>query len=209
MSYCSVEDLRAEGLDSEKISDEELEKLIKLSCDYIDRITGQFFEPREFAIRIDGRGGKNLVLPLFLIDVWYIKINNEFIDDFVLYNRITPVDDRPYPKIFRNEKWPEGIMNVEISGTWGYVEADKSTPEPIKRIAKKLAIYNFPALIDKEAQEEKNLKGLLLSEMTDGHSYELAEGAVTNLFTNSITGDIEIDEVLKQYTRSKFRMAVV
>ena len=45
--------------------------------------------------------------------------------------------------------------------------------------------------------------------MTDGHSYELAEGAVTNLFTNSITGDIEIDEVLKQYTRSKFRMAVV
>ena len=49
MSYCSVEDLRAEGLDSEKISDEELEKLIKLSCDYIDRITGQFFEPREAA----------------------------------------------------------------------------------------------------------------------------------------------------------------
>ena len=82
MSYCTVEELRAEGLDEEKYSNEALEKLIKLSCEYIDRITGQFFEPRELTIRLDGRGGKNLVLPLFLIDAWYIKVGNEFIDDF-------------------------------------------------------------------------------------------------------------------------------
>ena len=209
MSYCTVEELRTEGLDEEKYSNEALEKLIKLSCEYIDRITGQFFEPRELTIRLDGRGGKNLVLPLFLIDAWYIKVGNEFIDDFVLYNRITPVDDRPYPKIYRNAKWPEGIMNIEISGTWGYVEVDKSTPEPIKRISKKLVMYGFPALNDKEAQDEKNLQGLLISEMTDGHSYQLSDTAVANLFSNAITGDTEIDEILKYYTNKPFRMAIV
>ena len=206
MSYCTIKELRAEGLDEEKYSDEALTNLIKLSCDFIDRITGQFFEPREMLIRLDGRGGNNLVLPYFLIDVDYIEINHELIDDYVIYNRM---EDRSYPKIYRNAKWPKGILNIEVQGTWGYVEADKSTPEAIKRIAKKLVMYNFPALNDFEAQEEKNIKGLLISEITDGHSYELAEDAVTNLYATSITGDTEIDSVLKHYMCSKFKMAIV
>ena len=206
MSYCTVEDLRAEGLDEEKYSDETLGNLVKLSCEYIDRITGQFFEPRQQHLRLDGRGGKILVLPYPLIEVEYIEVSREIIDDYVVYNRI---EDRSYPKIYRNAKWPNGILNIEIKGTWGYVEEDGSTPEPIKRIARKLAMYYFPALNDAEAQENKNLNGLLISETTDGHSYELAEDAVANLYASSITGDTEIDSVLKYYMRSRFRMAIV
>ena len=209
MSYCTLEDIRTEGFTEEDYPDEVAERLIKLSSEYIDRVTGQFFEPREMAVRLDGRGGKNLVLPLFLIDCDYVKVKDELIEDYVLYNRITPVDDRPYPKIYRNAGWPEGIMNVEISGTWGYVEAGNLTPESIKRAAMKLAMYNFPLLSDSEAQGEKSMKGLLLSETTDGHSYELSEEVLASLASGAITGDSEIDQILRGYTRSKFRMAVV
>ena len=205
MSYCNVQDLRAEGFDEEKYSDEKLENLVKLSCDFIDKVTGQFFEPRELALRLDGRGGRILALPYPLIDVEFIEIDSELISDFVIYNRL---EDRPYPKIYRDRRWPKGKLNILVKGTWGYVEEDGSTPEDIKIISRKLAIYNFPDLSDAEAQEDKNLRGLLVSETTDGHSYKLSDDAVNNLYSSSITGDTEIDEVLRAYSRSKLRLGI-
>lgn len=44
MSYCTVDDLRAEGVSEEDYSDEQLENSIADSCDFIDRVTGQWFE---------------------------------------------------------------------------------------------------------------------------------------------------------------------
>ena len=185
MSYFTVEEFDGD------------EELIAASCDFIDRVTGQFFELREKTIKLDGRGGKNLVLPVFAYSVDYVKVEGEEIHDYVLYNRM---EDRAYPKIFRSSGWPKGKLNVEVSGKFGYVEEDGSTPLAIKRAAMKLAI-----LSSNEAPDERNLRGLLLSETTDGHNYELSENAVTS----SITGDTEIDQILRKYTRSKFRMAIV
>ena len=145
------------------------------------------------------------MLPVFLREVYRVKIGVDEIDDYVLYNRM---EDRAYPKIFRCAGWPRGKLNVEISGLWGYVEEDSSTPPAIKRAAMKLALYNFPALSDSEAQEEKNLRGLLVSETTDGHSYTLSNGAVSSRSSEAITGDAEIDRILKSYMRSRFRMAI-
>ena len=73
----------------------------------------------------------------------------------------------------------------------------------------KLALYHFPALTDSEAQEEKNLRGLLTSETTDGHSYSLSDSAVAEAYSDAITGDAEIDRILKRYMHSRFRMAIV
>ena len=206
MSYCTVEDIRAEGISEEDYSDDQLEELIAVSCNFIDSITGQWFEPREKVIRLDGRGGQNLVLPVFLSAVDYVKIGLDYVDDYVLYNRM---EDRSYPKIFRCSGWPKGRLNIEVSGTWGYVEEDGSTPPAIRWAAMKLAIYNFPALSDTEAQEEKNLRGLLVSETTDGHSYSLSNEVVSSLSSEAITGDAEIDRILKSYMCSRFRMAIV
>ena len=206
MSYCTVDDLRAEGVSEENYTDEQLEKLIAISCNFIDNITGQWFEPREKVIRLDGRGSRNLVLPVFAFSVDYVKVSSEFIDDYVLYNRM---EDRAYPKIFRCAGWPQGRLNIEVSGTWGYVEEDGSSPNDIKRAAMKLALYNFPALSASEAQEEKKNRGLLTSETTDGHSYMLSDSAVAEAYSGAITGDTEIDQILKKYMRSRFRMAIV
>lgn len=206
MSYCTVEDLRAEGVSEEDYSDEQLENLIANSCEFIDRITGQWFELRTKSIRLDGRGGQNLVLPVFLFEAYSVKVGCEEIDDFVLYNRM---EDRAYPKIFRCAGWPKGRLNIEIFGQWGYVEEDGFTPSAIKRAAMKLALYHFPALTDSDALEENNIRGLLTSETTDGHSYMLSGSAVAESYSGAITGDSEIDKILKCYMRSKFRMAVV
>ena len=113
MSYCTVEDLRAEGVSEEDYSDEQLENLIADSCEFIDRVTGQWFELRTKSIRLDGRGGKNLVLPVFLYDAYSVKVDCEEMEDYVLYNRM---EDRAYPKIFRCAGWPRGRLNVEVSG---------------------------------------------------------------------------------------------
>lgn len=206
MSYCTVDDLRAEGVSEENYTDEQLENLIADSCEFIDRVTGQWFELRTKSIRLDGRGGKILILPVFLYEVYSLKVNHEEIDDYVLYNRM---EDRAYPKIFRCAGWPRGRLNVEVSGQWGYVEDDGFTPSAIKRAAMKLALYNFPALTDSEAQEEKSLRGLLVSETTDGHSYMLSDSAVAEAYSEAITGDAEIDGILKRYMRSRFKIAVV
>lgn len=202
MSYCTIENLRNEGLTEDDYSDERLSELIKMSCDFIDKITGQFFELREIALTFDGRGGQYLVLPYPLIEATEILVDDEAVNDFVLYNRL---EDRVYPKIYRERKWPKGILNISISGSWGYVDENLQTPTPIKRIATKLAMYHFPALNDSDAQEQLNINGRVISETTDGHSYSLAAVDSSSL----ITGDKEIDDVLKFYTRSNFRMAVV
>ena len=135
-----------------------------------------------------------------------MKVGLDYVDDFVLYNRM---EDRVYPKMFRCSGWPKGRLNVEVSGKWGYVEEDGTTPSAIRRAAMKLAMYHFPALSDAEAQQEKNLQGLLTSETTDGHSYQLSDAAVSELASGAITGDTEIDGTLKRYMCSRFRMAIV
>ena len=83
-----------------------------------------------------------------------------------------------HAKIFCCSGWARGRLNVEVFGQWGYVEEDGTTPPAIKRAAMKLALYNFPALTDSEAQEENAIRGLLLSETTDGHTYMLSNSAV-------------------------------
>ena len=195
MSYCTVADLRAEGFDAESYSDEDLENRINLSCEFIDRITKSFFDIREKNILLDGRGGHILLLPFCLIEAEFIKIDGEIITDYVNYK------NNSYPKIYREKKWTKGIQNIEISGTFGYSEI----PEAIKRASMKLAMNYFDLLSNSEAQEEKNLRGLLISESTDGHSYSLSSSSVSNL----ITGDTEIDQILKQFSKPGFKISAV
>ena len=206
MSYCTVDDLRAEGVGEENYSDEQLENLIADSCEFIDRVTGQWFELRTKSIRLDGRGGQNLVLPVFLFEAYSVSVNHEEIDDYVLYNRM---EDRVYPKIFRCAGWPRGRLNIEVSGQWGYVEEDGFTPPAIRRAAMKLALYHFPALTDTDALEDNAIRGLLVSETTDGHSYTLSGNAVAEAYSGAITGDLEIDRILRKYSISKLRMAII
>ena len=212
--YCTVEDIRAEGVTEEQASDEKLTGLIALAGNYIDRMTGQWFEPREKTVRLNGTGGETLPLPVFLIEEpESVTVNGEQVSDYVLYNRFPPADDRGYPKMHRSAGWRKGVLNIAIKGLWGYVDEDGSggymTPPLIRRACMKLALYSFPDLGDSEAQEERALRGALRSERTDGHEYELSADVLSAMASNSVTGDTEIDQIIRQYTMAPIRMAIV
>jgi len=212
--YCTVEDIRAEGVTEEKASDEKLTGLIALAGNYIDRMTNQWFEPREKTLRLDGTGGETLPLPVFLIGTpESVTANGEEVLNYVLYNRFPPADDRFYPKMHRKARWPKGVLNIGIKGLWGFVDEDGNggymTPPLIRRACMKLALYSFPDLGDAEAQEEKAIQGALVSETTDGHSYSLSDSVVSAMASSSLTGDSEIDGIIKRFTMKPLRMAIV
>ncbi len=49
----------------------------------------------------------------------------------------------------------------------------------------------------------------MLSETTDGHTYMLSDSAVAEAYSGAITGDAEIDGILKGYMRSRFKAVIV
>lgn len=196
MAYCTIEDIRKEGISADHAPDSRLENLIELATAYIDGITGQWFEPRAMTITLDGNDGKILFLPIFPIETTSLKVNGKLINDYMVYNRFFP-DDRRNPKIYRETCWPKGRQNVSIEGIWGFVDkkgTNYMTPAMIKQVAKRLVIREIPVLGDSEGQEERK-RVRIVSETTDGHSYTLARLTSTLEFT----GDPDIDEVLALY----------
>lgn len=193
MAYCTIEEIRAEGITPDQASDDRLALLIELATAYIDGVTRQWFEPRPVTITLDGNGSETLFLPVFPIEVASVTVDGKAITDYKVYNRFFP-DDRRNPKIFRESGWPEGRQNVSIDGTWGFVDKvgdQYVTPAMIKHVAKRLVIRELPLLGDFEGQEERK-RARIISESTDGHSYTLERLAGTL----DLTGDPDIDGVL-------------
>jgi len=60
--YALVSDLRAEGVTPSEATDARLARLIRLASQYVDRMTGRFFEPRPMTLALDGDGGRILLL---------------------------------------------------------------------------------------------------------------------------------------------------
>jgi hypothetical protein len=60
--YALISDLRAEGVSIAEATDARLARLIHLASQYVDRMTGRFFEPRAMTITLDGSGGRMLLL---------------------------------------------------------------------------------------------------------------------------------------------------
>lgn len=56
--YALVSDLRAEGVTAAEATDARLMRLIRLASQYVDRMTGRFFEPRPMTLALDGSGGR-------------------------------------------------------------------------------------------------------------------------------------------------------
>ena len=154
--YCTIDDIRAEGVDEVKMPDERAESLIGQACALIDRVTGMHFEPRRMTVRLDGNGGKFLPLPCPIVECHSVTVDGRLEPQrwYVVYSRIPPgPDDRDYPRLYSHGAgWPLGILNVEVDATWGYLDRAEDgtlkTPAPIRRAALKLALHHFPRLSD-------------------------------------------------------------
>lgn len=112
--YALVSDLRAEGVSVAEATDARLVRLIRLASQYVERMTGRFFEPRSMTLTVDGSGGRMLLLghPIIAIrdatlvismpvQIGELPITPSF---FRVYNRhltqgLLDPDDRENPRL--------------------------------------------------------------------------------------------------------------
>jgi hypothetical protein len=74
--YCSVQDLRDEGLTVAMLSDVKAQQKIARMSERIDELTGWFFVPRQLTLTVDGRGSRVLhlgppIIGLTSVDIVY------------------------------------------------------------------------------------------------------------------------------------------
>ena len=209
--YCGVEDLRREGVTEETATDERLDELCYLASDYIDAMTGRWFEPRTRTIKLDGNGGAVLPLPHFLIEPESVKCGGTAISDCVLYNE---PEDRDYPKLYRKRGWPRGARNVEVRGMWGYVDFNAdgtyATPPLIRTAARRLVLLELASSSgDGSVDAAREMRGLLVEETTDGHSYKLDRSLATLCVDKIYTGDMEIDQIIEKYAATTIGLGLI
>lgn len=197
--YCVVQDLRDEGISASVIDDTRAAELITLACAYIDKITGIWFSSFSTIIILDGEAMDTLFTPVPIVEVTKVEEESEGVidlGDIVVYNRVVP-DDRPNPKIvWTASTFPAGNQNVEVTGKFGYVDYDNSTPITpldIKRATIMLVARNKLELGSSEKAAQP--PGLMKSESIDRYSYELADLVISG----ELSGDPEIDRILVRY----------
>jgi hypothetical protein len=129
--YATVADLRAEGVDAASVPDDRARELILLASRFIDRLTGQWFFPRQVALRLDGDGSAILHHPAL---VPILEVRRLVVNGRLLAPAEYAVRER-YVELARGV-FPRRRANVEIDGVFGWLEA---RPKVETRLAEDLA----------------------------------------------------------------------
>ena len=105
--YALVSDLREEGVSAADAPDARLARLVLLASQYIDRVTGRFFEPRPMTMTVDGSGGRIQLLGHPIIAVSSVKM---FVGMFAEFG-VLPV----IPSFFRvyNRHLTQGLLDPD------------------------------------------------------------------------------------------------
>jgi hypothetical protein len=220
--YATVADLRAEGVSTAAAADDRLTSLLAEACPVIDRVTGWFFEPRPATFYLDGRGSRSIEPPVPAIRLDRLVIHGGH-RPFAIHGRTVPFDllgavpvapedirivgapvvepfEGPSIHLVHWHRFPPGIGNIEVSGLWGYTEADGSptgrTPLSIRRAAMLLVLRQIPKLAGSESADARN-RWRLIEERTRDQSYRLAPLDAAG----ALTGDPEVDQLLYPYRR--------
>ncbi|NUP12889.1 MAG: hypothetical protein HOW73_43170 [Polyangiaceae bacterium] len=225
--YGLLSEMRAEGITPTLASDARLGVLNDLASRFIDRVTGQWFEPREASYTFDGSDSQELFFRVPIIAISSVQIEGIEVpsSDYVVYNRhlsqgLTQPDDRRNPKItrrhvfryaFRSEptRWPRGFQNLTVSGAFGFTDrgsphcpnAHGIVPPGLRRLCM-LLIKRDLAPLASEDHDATVSAGRILSESTRDQSVTFAalgSGSSGRGFAADITGDPEIDGLIALY----------
>lgn len=201
--YISVDDMMEEILVlAERPTEAKLLLKIRFAQAYIEKVTGQFFNERSLVLNLDGSGNYLLKLPFPAIDITKIEFKNadgsytEYdLLYFEVYNRYVP-DDRNYPKVeSETYVFPSGKNNIRLTGTFGYVESDGSTPYLIKE-ALKMIVRQW--MFDTDTNKGNIRKSKIYFDKGQNNENRISEA----IATGTLTGDPEIDNILRWFTRS-------
>ena len=177
---------------------------------FIEEQTRQWFEPRSKTVRLEGKNSNVVLLRVPIISISEIRLNDQTepqdLTDFEIYSG---VDFRRKPMIkirtgsrsiftTRFDRTFRRGVYTEFDGVYGFVEEDGSTPYLIKKATMKLTINAIKNPIGSGAGSAGI--GPLKREETDRHEVEYFQpDDVTGSATGAISGDVEVDRILKMY----------
>lgn len=229
MPYATIQDVRDAGLSDEDLfPDASITAALLMWEQFIDRVTRQFFEPREAEVELDGTDSDTLhfSVPVISVEELYLNGSSEPLDTtlYKVYNgRMQPTDDRKNPRLkliydmdvddiyvrpvtSSRLKFRKGRKNQRLVGTFGYTMPDDSTPLLIQRALVKLVIEKLtnPIYPDPDNPIEPVVPhGPLLEEETDDHRMKYAaSGGSTRARSPGLIGittDREILDILTLY----------
>lgn len=212
-----IENGSAEVLRSESVPRFRGEDLIGQAMDFIDEVTGQFFNARQATVRLEGNNTPTMWLPVPIINIDKLVINStaeELLEgedkDFVAFKgRARPQDDRRNPRIKlnvgrgRDSIFTGAVTNrvfvketlTEIQGTFGFLDPDGSTPSLIKQATAILALDLINAPIAQNAGQDT---GPLKRIKVDLHEQEFFEKqSITR--KSSVSENSKVDQILARF----------
>lgn len=222
--YCSIADLRAEGVTTALADDAKLGKLITVASRYIDFYTGRFFNPRALTFKLDGRGHPALFLhhPIIAINSVTIELTpgtvnplSVDLDDLSIYNRhvregLLDPDDRENPKIefFRSNEdivraapgsaflqFPVGRQNITVDGTFGYTDYDGTALGTTPLLVCEVCKRMVIRLLPLKIKQALTGSGAIWKMVTRDQRVEFGEPTRLAI-QGAFTGDPEIDQIL-------------
>jgi len=218
--YASVAEVRSEGVPPASASDARVSALIDEATHTIDRVTGQFFEPRQLELRLDGRGTPSIELPVPPIQLTSLRVDYEgrhpfpFVSGYPFEFSLDPTNivivgapvrpgyDGARLTLRHGLVFPRGHGNVTVEGVWGYTEEDGTsdgrTPLAVKRACILLVLRGLAPLADDAAFEARS-RWRILEERTRDQSYRLDANRGGGLW---LTGDPDVDTLLTPYVRT-------
>jgi len=195
---------------------------------WIERVTGQFFDPRVLEFSFDGNGVELYQLPLAIVDIEWLKINDSETalpaDEYAVYKgRQEPNDDRMNPRIklqpytrdiftdpqsyrmggdLGKRVFLRGFQNQHMKGTFGFLEPDDSPPPLILKALRRLVLRDAQRIAEGSSPStpSSGKAGPVIEEWTDGHKYKLADVSAPPSTLDS-SGDPEVDRIMMMYRR--------
>jgi hypothetical protein len=228
-TYISVSDVRAAGVSVNPPDDATIFASICLWQQVLERCTRQWFRPIPVEFYLDGTDSDTLHLPVPIISVETLKLNN---DDKALdparyrvYAGNLLPDDRKNPRIklvdtfgyerdiytasdrTQRSRFHKGRQNQYVKGVFGYVEPDGTTPAMIKRALTKLVLRNLSLPLVGEPplglSPPSIVTGMVKEEWTDGHQikYQLGGGEIVprKPGLNGLVNDPEVELIIRLY----------
>lgn len=234
-TYIAVSDVRAAGANANPPDDGTIQASICLWQQVLERVTRQWFRPITTSFYLDGTDSDTLHLPVPIISIDELRLNGseDALDSgrYRVYDGIVLPDDRKNPRIklidsmeykrdiytapdrYSRSRFFKGRQNQYVSGTFGYVEADGSTPLPIKRALLKLVLRDLgnPLVPGTSGLIPPPLtSGVVSEEWTDGHKikYQVSGGELKPRAPglSGLIDDPEVQMIVKLY-KSPIAMA--
>lgn len=232
--YCTVQDLRDEGVTVSMASDAQLQERILLASRMIDKFTGRFFDLRTQSFTMDGTGKASIHLDVPIVAIDTVSVDDvAFLpSDIIVYNRHVseglafpndadnprievrqPLDDDLLFKIGL-KVFPKGQKNIRLDGVFGYREFDGTVsgkvPDLIRYVCKLMTIRYLARMADISGSADYRDSWRVVSIKTRDQAVQWAtpSASMGRRGVGRFTGDPEIDTFLLGFRRPPTMRAV-